>query len=471
MPSMVFDLDDRFSGSFILWTSFIASVWFSFVYFPGVFFADSYDRWNVFFMLVKMKGHHRYIDTALPSLWMGLSFVMTGSKAVITFFQSFLFFYSSLSVIRKMGNFKGGWVIIPSVAFLSFPLFQGYSVFNEPCVGTVIGVNFLFILLLRKDGLNGWPEKILYFFLYVLIFSTIFGFRGNTITILPVVSFVLWRRFRAKKEVLIPFISLVFALVFVFSLPYVLVQWRHVQRTSLLSFGIAWETVQIAKRTRDERYDYYLDYAGRTKGATRKAMGNVEESTWLGFFGKDALYYHKVERPDVFRKIMKDYWRLVCSHPKEFVENKVYIYTRILGISRPLSFHPFFGDLRKKLAGEGVSLTSLRRKSIDAVFRFMTRWDFLRRPYLIFLVGFLCLCLSWIYFRKDVYYVGAFYSMALFYYLAFFVTTQGFEFRYFFPSFFFITIIAIVVAAKAIELFLVRLNERRFVGGKFHLME
>lgn len=466
MPVIVVYQEDRFSESFILWASLIVSAWLFLVYFPGIFFIDSFIRWQTCSQLVSMGGCSKYLDTALPSLWMGLTYLMTGSKAAITFLQSFLFFFSSLFLIKNVGNFKGGWMLIPSALFLSFPLFQGYSVFNEPCIGTVIGLNFFFCLLFHKDGFKSRLESGVYLFLYFFVFSTIFGFRLNTITILPVVFFVLWQRFQFKKTILVPFVSLVMALVFVFSLPYVLTKWRHVKRQDLIAVGLAWETVQIIKRTHAPQYDRYLDYAGTVKGATRNAMANVEESEWMGFLGPNSLCFESIVTPDVSRRIKKDYWRLICAHPGEFAKNKIYIFGRVLGIFKPLKFLEFLPDLEEKLMQPGFRSTPLRNKKIDDLNLFMEQRDFLMRPFLMFLTGLLCLVFSRSYLRKEVYFTGVIYSLALFYYAAFFITTQSFEFRYFFPSFFLIAIMFVVIVAKTIELLATRHNVARNVASE-----
>jgi len=443
--------EDRFSKDFILWASLAVSAWSFLVYYPGIFYADSFERWDLYFQLVRMEGASRYMGTVLPSLWMGFTYWATGSKAAVSFLQAFLFFYSSLFLIRNIGNFKGGWCLLSSAIFIFCPLFQGYSVFNEPGIGTVIGLNFFFILIFSRNRSGGFFDNVFRFFIYFLIFSTIFGFRSNTITILPVVLFIFLRKFQSRRNFGVPCISLVMSLIFVFTLPCVLTQWRHVQKLELVSIGVAWETVQIIGRTHDPQYDGYLDYAGRGKGATKNALVNVGETEWDGFLGGQGLQLSRVITPSIARQIMRDYGRIICAHPWDFMMNKIYIFGRVLGISKPLVFNEFMGDWQMKLAQEGFRSTPKRDHAIKDLNRFMNDQCFLRKPFLIFLAGFLCLQLSWLFFRKEAYFIGIMFLGALFYYAAFFITTQSFEFRYFFPPFFLITVMAIVVGTKIID--------------------
>ncbi len=452
MAAILTRRDDAFSRQLILWTSFVSALWLSLIYFPGVFFSDSFARWDTLRHLVRTGGASKYLDTALPSLWMGVTYLATGNKAAITFVQSCLFFYSSLLLIAKVGRFKSGWILIPSVLFVFFPLFQGYSVFNEPCIGTIIGLNFFLILLSRQREADRPLHHVIDGFLYLLVFSTIFGFRSNTITILPVVLFVLWKRPHLRNTRLIPLVALAVALVFLLSLPFALSQWRHVERRELVALGVAWETVQIAKRIHDPQYDRYLDYAGAVEGATRNAMANVEESEWRGFLGPQGLRFDRIMTPAISRRIMADYVRLIYAHPVEFAANKIYVWGRVLGLSAPLAFLEFQRDWKTKLAQDGFRSTPVRDRAIDDVNRFMTSWGSLRRPFLVFLAGLSCLGLSWRYFRHDVCFMGVMYCTALSYYGAFLITTQSFEFRYFFPSFFLVAVMVLVVVTKAIEL-------------------
>ena len=434
----------------ILAISAVLSILLTLVYYPGILYSDSYARWNLAFRIFQTGSGVTRL-TIVPSLWMGFTYMLTQNFASFSLLQSFLFFYSSLYLIKIMGHFQRRWILLPILMFISFPLFQGYSVYHESSIGTIIGINFMLILFSLENKNTDKVKCCILFFLYLLVFSTIFGFRQNTITILPVVIFVLFRKIQPKKIIIVQLLALIIALIFIYTLPDILFKYRGIKKMDEIGIGLAWETAQIIKRTHDPKYDHYLDYAGNGTDATKNSLINVEEDIWQGLINKNGLVFSKVIIPETSRRIQRDYLKIILDHPKDFFENKVYSAGRMLGIPKPLAFYEFDENRWNHMASYGYRFTVLRHQHFERIQHLMGRYRFLSEPFIIFIIGLFFVCIGKRYFKNDVRYLGTVFSLAIFYYLGFLIITERYEFRYFFPSFYLISVIFIVITTKIFE--------------------
>jgi hypothetical protein len=441
------------SSNKIIWTvSIIASIWLTFIYYPGVLFSDTYARWGLVHHIIHSGGSNKF--TIVPGLWMTLTYYVSQNFGLFTLLQSFLFFYSSFYLIQIMGNFRNAWILLPVFLFISFPLFQGYSVFQENSIGTVIGINFMLILFSHKEEELNEIRKLGYFFVCFLIFSSAFGFRQNSITMLPLVIFILWKEFRIKKiKTTIQAWALVVALVFVYALPDVCWIYKNISKLEEFNLALTWETAQVIKKSHDPKYDHYLDYLGVSPDSTKNALTDIEEGIW-GHLIKDempALSFYKIVDPKASERIRADYVKLVSDHPKAFFENRIYNWGRVLGLSRPLSFNEFYENRWDRLGKYGYRFTELRRHQFLKIEGLMNKYEFLSRPFIIFIFGGIVFFIGQRYLRNDVQYLGRIFLFTVFYYAAFFIITENYEFRYYFPVFYLISIMALVILTKFIQ--------------------
>jgi hypothetical protein len=448
MVSSVHSQEDLWTKRMILIFSIIISVWLTCIYYPGVMLSDSYSRWNLVNHLIKTGGANKF--AIVPALWMALTYGLTKNYASFTLLQSFCFFYSSFLLIQRMGHLKGIWLLFPTTLFFCFPIFQGYSVYQDNAIGTAISINFMLILFLRKEENLSTIKELAYFFIFFLVFSSLLGFRQNNITMLPFVAALVLKSSRIK---IIQRWALITAMVFVYSLPVLVEKYRLVRHLDEVNLGFTWETAQIIKRVNDPKYDHYLDFLGKDSNATKNALIDVEEGI-MGhlIFKKNTLLIHKVVNPSNSVEIFKRYIKVVFEHPKKFLETRIHSWGRILGISRPIDFWAFQENNGNKLFKYGYRPTILRHYQFVRIHHLTDTWEFLSRPYILFLLSGILMLIGKRYF-KEIRYLGTLFTLSIFYYGGFFIFNQSYEFRYFFPAFYLLSVIFLVVLTKSIEVF------------------
>jgi hypothetical protein len=171
-----------------------------------------------------------------------------------------------------------------------------------------------------------------------------------------------------------------------------------------------------------------------------------------GDFNDDqtGLTFYKIMLPEISNRIQKDYFSLIFAHPKEFFENRVYNWDRVLGISAPLAFY-FDENAYNKLKKYGYRNMPIRHRQFEKVFQFMNSFELAKRPYLLFLVAFLFAYVGKSYFKGSLRYLGTTFWLGVFYYAAFMLVAERYEFRYSFPFFYLMVVIMLVVLTKLIE--------------------
>jgi hypothetical protein len=433
----------------ILTSSLLLAIWLTFVYYPGVMLSDTYHRWELVQNMIQTGGSNKF--AIIPALWMAFTYWLTQNYALFTLLQSFFFFYSSFHIIRIAGNLTGIWLGMPIALFALFPLFQGYSIFQENSVGTVIGINFTLILLAQKEEQRSEIQEVFYFLGCFLVFSALFGFRQNNITMLPVVAFMLYQTRQSKaNNTRIQTWAVATALVVIFCLPHMLEKYRNIRILHEVNFALSWETAQIIKRTKDSRYEHYLDYLGNSPDATKNALRTVEKGILGHLVAPDALVAQKIIEPSITGRLIKDYLKVIVAHPKEFLQTRLYSWSRILGVSGSLHFWGFHKNKDQKLANYGWRPTKLRDNHISQIYDLINHVRFLLKPYILFLVAGIAVVVGKRCF-KDMAWVGPLYLFAVTYYGGFFLINQSYEFRYYFPAFYLLSVICLIVLTKVLE--------------------
>lgn len=437
--------------------SMLAATFFTLVYYPGVLYSDSYTRWAMVHQLLDPgKYGTEHLNTHLsvvPQLWMLALYQLTENYASFSWVQSCLFFFSSYLLLKLIAEPTGKRLLfwIPAAAITAFPLFQGYSVHHEMSVGTVVALNFFVVLTSRWRPGRTWVAAAAYLAVFLLVFSVLFGFRQNTLTILPVVAVYSWRSLASKRELAIQAGALVSALLTITFLPQAL--GLEVRDSS--GIGFAWEIVQTLKLVDNPKYDDYLDYAAWGPRGVRGAFPDAEEHIYGSFSSEQGISFTKMVKPEIAARIRRDYLRLIVDEPRAFISNKLRLVKRMLGIGYPLWFYEFDENRWGRLHEFGYRYTDLRHAQFEKVHRLMEAFPIFLKPYLAFSVGALCLLALAVLRTPTPPHLRWLFVYGVAYYAAFFITTQSYEFRYFFFPFYYLVVIcsftAVVVARHAVK--------------------
>lgn len=417
----------------------LLALYFTLVYYPGVLYTDSYVRWDSAQRLLAGSGGVTSFQSFGPTLLMALTYALTENYAAYTLVQSFFFFLSSLLLIRRFTGLESRWLVLPATVLAVVPLFPGYSAFHEASVGGVIAMNFLLILPRRgpeRARLLAWEAAWLTLTLFIL-----FSFRQNALTVIPVIAFLFWKTAPVSARV-VRLVALVAALALVQVVPRAL----HFSEDTPVGISFGWEIAQTLQRLQDPRYDHYLDAFGDTRGAL---SGKLDDDIWSGLFVPGALRYELIGTPEAARRLQRDYFTLACAEPLAMLANKLRVWSRVLGLERPLFFYEFNQNRLGRMPEFGWRDTSLRQRSFERV-EAMMRPEMLRKPWAVFLIGVIAMVIGAYVLPDRMRLAGTTLVLAAFYYAAFLITAPGYEFRYFFPAFYLVFMIVLALMSAAV---------------------
>lgn len=450
------------------------SIWLTLISYPGVLYSDSYERWRISKEILTSL-HNKSFGTleswlsVTPQFFMALLYQFTYNVASFTIVQSFLFFFTSFLIIDK---YLGAYKIFCTFLFILCPIFYGFSVYHEMAVGCVIGIN-LFILLIYNEKINKKlnDSSVIYKILFLLILSfsfyIIFGFRQNAFTIIPVIVFIFIRIYKKIKNRALLFLNigaLIISIMGISQLPGIL-GFKTIYDSS--SAGFVWEmlsTIQKMPSDKQQEYKEYLDYLGE-KGDTERALQvNDGDSVnkWLWSIFKTGVIGSKENSA----RIKRDYFSLLKNEPKYFISNKVNFIAKSMGVGYTLSDREFYYNSSEQMKNYGMVDNPLRKTFIESYNLTHRTLTVFRKPYLIFLITLFMLILSLKLWDKQVWMqMVELFLIALFYYGAFLVNNQSFEFRYFFPAFYYLIIILIACAGIIVRNIVNRIRRNALLDG------
>jgi hypothetical protein len=210
------------------------------------------------------------------------------------------------------------------------------------------------------------------------------------------------------------------------------------------SSGFVWEILSVIQEMpEDKQKDYgnYLDFIA-DDGSTLKALAANNKSASVNRWQWDIFGVSKLGSKNTKKEILRRYANLIIHEPKYCLKTKLYFTGRTLGITEPLADKGFDYNRADRMQSLGMVDNKLRRKFVDGYNKFQDFFVISRIPWICFLIGLLCVI--WQFIKADrKHFSGTLtlYLIAVFYYGAFIINTQSFEFRYFFPSFYFLFII------------------------------
>lgn len=415
----------------------------TFVVYPGVLYSDSYGRAEYAEIIAFgtwPEGFIPYI-TMLPSVYIAFFYWLTNSYAVYTWVQASFFLWSIFEMLHRI--YEGNKRAVVLVFLLFSPLFVGYSVYWETGVLTACLLGSL--LWLDHDVEEG-DNKVLTVFqfaLYTFICFSVTGYRINAAT--AIVGLLLWNaicvlRRRQKIIRLVPkcvaaFLGIVLAL----QVPTFL----GLPNTNNAMTGVLWETCAMIDRIGpDQGYDHYLDEI-IGEGNTEQLFTVEEPESSMYAFSEIFDYWSIVKaNPDA---IAKKYIEIVFAEPGTFVKVKANIVWNTLTRSRFGEYAPNPGNGMDSL---GFSDTVRRDQAIKAVNWYMEQIWLLRIPLFMFgtALFLLLICLR---LHLSTSHLFKLIFVVLCYEGGYFITTQAYEFRYFFPGWL-LLLFAILSALRSI---------------------
>lgn len=414
----------------------------TFITWPGIFYSDSYGRWQMAVDLTHLNfATQDDWLSAPPQLFMAVVYkLFGGSYAAYTFLQAAAYFFTAFFAIDAFVP-HGKW---PAwVLFAACPVFYGFSVYIEMSVGCVTALLWLLWLLLCFDhaGIKKWKPGglALYFFVCCFLYFVMLGFRQNAFTVLPVLFFaaaVLYWRMKTPRPLVLHAMAAVLALAVIAAVPKVLhFGWQRNGGSG--SVGFLWETVSMLGELQDKpEYDGYLDDLAAPEGwmepgTTQNAVEMNHYSSIYGY--QEHIQNWIVAFGDNASLIRKKYLHLLINEPDVFMRVKGRFWARTLGITEPLIDGEYDYNRHDRMDEFGYRDTPARQAFHQSYHGFLQAFSVVRRPWAVFAVvlALLLLARKWLCANRR-YHLWILYAAAVFYYGSFLITTQSQEFRYFF---------------------------------------
>ena len=344
----------------------------------------------------------------LPQFVIAFCLEFTRNYAFYTWLQASFFLWSILSFVRHF--FGGVWRALAGALLLVSPLILGYSVFWE--MGAVAAACLLWLLIL-EDMLSGsgrTQARWLRWMLWILYGTAAFfmvGYRlnaGTAVVGLAVWGAVhTWRRDKSLRGWLPQLLAAGLGIVLAFGLP----EWLGLHGKSNSVVGFAWESAcMLSEIGEGQGYDTCLDDVFG-EGGTRKIMAvPLEEGigSMYAYMSDSGVDFFQAANPGAREKVYKCFLQLVRSHPGMYF----------------------------RMDGYNFSDTLRRQQFHQLVNSYMETNEWLRTPWLLFAVSAVLGALQYAVSGSKM--PLKLLWTAFWFESAFFITTQSYEFRYFFPA-------------------------------------
>lgn len=435
---------------------FCLALFTTMVSYPGIMYTDSYGRIDLARELIakfKMLLSGQQISstnawlTYVPSFFIAFCIGVTGNVAFYTFLQAFVYYFLTFIMIDRLTE-KGK--ILHRMLYIINPIFLAEGVFYEPAIGCICGSMLIILLLESGIGeMSGYVFGVLTGLLALAVMVAI-GYRANAITILPAVILVILKKGWRYRRKIISSVSVLIGLSVILILPGIF----KINTMSSVSAGWVWEMLSTIQDMEPDTKQIYIDYLDDIggEGATAQALGKNNVDSVNGFLWDTGLNTYNLSFGPNPVNILRRYIKLALRESDIFIKNKVEFSLRTLGIGTPLLNSRLPYDSQNKMGSYGFSDSWHRRRLVDIYNGFLDRMSLFRRPWAMFILT-LFLMLVWRKKASPVNYAKRYdmmrdmYLMAVFYYVAFLINTQSFEFRYFFPAFWMLLMIDTSVLA------------------------
>ena len=421
------------------------------LFWPGILFNDSSARWmSALLFLEKIPPGVWKLDASFPpamSLLMAAVYRVTASVGAFTALQALVFFATLAMLVRALlGSDRRAFIGYGLVVLL--PIVWTSSVFVSSDTWTASGLNAALALLIAP-----WPARrsrqamhVLGFFLATWV---LFGFRHNSLTVLPVILYLLVRIFRTERaRACVLGGSLLAALLLVAATPSLF----GFEKVDITPVVFTWEYVGTLRVLNDPAVlaEHNLDFLG---GSTALA---VQKHRWTTC---DTLIWDSVFKTWVVvangSEIRRRFWRLVRAHPTAWLRQKARVALTLLGVAEsPIEVQREIHTTPSFARPYGISFEHPPDSARFIVLAIINDLDeslaWALRPALdLGLVMVLLAACG----RRGVFprHAGPLLAAAVFYYGGFLIAATGNHFRYYFPSFMLLLVLAVVALQQMKE--------------------
>ncbi len=433
----------------------LLAVILTFITYPGIIYSDSYSRLG-FATSILQGGYHSTWLTPIPSFVMAFCYHFVNNWAFYTFLQAFFFFFAIFTVAIQLA--RNNWPI--AILLLTTPTFLAYSVYHEMSVVTVAAMLYAYLLILyflnhekTTSTLSHVSKVRLFSILLVLAWMTFLflGYRQNAFTVLPVYIvfciFLSWKKERTKKGIL-PVCAIMIGALSVSLFGNVFSS----QQLSTSSAGFAWELLNMIKILPAEKQKDYEDYLddifgeGNTMAAAEAA--NYDSVNSIFEFAPKEIIGIRENSNEIFKRYVeffKNEPRIFLNVKWQYIENSL----------KPLAFREYDYNRWEAMDEYRFNDTPQRLAFVEGFNEFSREIAVFCAPRIMFLLASFALVYQW-YLKKQFAEYAFLFCLATFYYGAFLINTQSFEFRYFFPSFCILYMVITFSILKAISRFIAK---------------
>lgn len=437
----------------------VISAFLTMLTYPGILYSDSYTRigyarnFNLWIHNL-LEGNADLVHdgvwlTLEPSFFIYLSLKLTGNISMYTFVQCFLCF---LTVFVLAGEMVRRRSIFICVSIILTPVFAAYSVYYEAGVGCAVAIAWILLLIWKWDKVKQRIDHIISCILLIGASFIAFGYRANAFTIVPIICIIiLWRYGKKLKSIVLTGCILV-GILMVMVLPAVL----HIDTMSSYAASFVWEIVSAIQDMEEVKKESYMTYLDDIfgEGVTKKAVevhSSSEQSQWNICPLLDVVHVGMLSEQET-KKILDKYIALAKEEPGDFIKTKLYFIAGTLGISDPLRMVEYDYDRWGGMSEYGFNNCMQRKFFVDFFLSYMEFMKLFRSPWILFLIAVMCLGRNRVKMKlKEITFQEVMFLTAVFYYGAYVLDNQSFEFRYFFPAWFFLFFVIISAISDMIE--------------------
>lgn len=422
------------------------SIFLTILSYPGIIYSDSYGRIG-FTDSLKLSIHAFFSGdaalhsvrswlTVLPSFFILLSKEIVGSIALYTFFQCFALFFSAFVFADLLNNHR--YQVWNKACILLSPVLWAFGVYYEAGVGCAVSIFAILMLIWKWKMLSNRFDKIITIAILTLSSFLCFGYRANAFSILPAVLMIIW--FREKKMAVRA--ALMASVIIGFLGSAAVPRLLNVNTMSSYAAGFAWETVSVIQSMDADQKESYMHYLDDIfgEGATAAAVCSSsyqEQGSSINPLFYSPINSEAISLPGNSLKLIKKYFRLAFMEPKAFFRMKWEFISHSLGIGKPINMFEYDYNRWDRMNEFGFNDSHPRKVYVNYYLAFMEFMVVFRRPWMLYV---LCLLLILVWrmqykgWKSPMNLYEAAYGVSVFYYGAYLLNTQSFEFRYFFPS-------------------------------------
>lgn len=426
--------------------SICISTFLTILSYPGIIYSDSYGRIS-FADSLKMSIHAFMSGnaelsslsswlTVTPSFFILLSKEIVGSIVLYTFVQCLLFWFFTIVFVDQLNGHK--YPIWNKICVLISPVMWAFGVYYEASVGCVTAIFIMLLIIWKWRVLQTRFDKIISLLLMIFSSFICFGYRANAFSILPIIFIIVFLREKKIFARTVIICSIIIGFVCSSSIPKAL----NINTMSSYAAGFVWEIISIIQSMDSEKQEEYIGYLDDIfgDGATATAVQNNsynEQGSNINPMFNSPINSGAISSPGNSLKIIKRYVRLALNEPVYFLKMRWEFISHSLGINKPINMFEYNYNRWDRMNEFGFNDSHPREVYVNYFLAFMEFMVVLRRPWIMYLIC-LILILIWrfkfIGKRSEINLYEASYGVSVFYYGAYLLNTQSFEFRYYFPS-------------------------------------